>query len=254
MRSITFLGTGTSQGVPMIGCDCEVCSSTDKRNNRLRSSVLIEYGGYVIVIDAGMDFRYQMLRENVRSIDAILLTHEHKDHIGGVDDIRAFNYLLGRAVDIYAEQRVLDVVKKDYDYAFADNRYSGVPRMVTHPIDISPFNIGELEVIPIRGMHHKLPVLGYRVGDICYITDINHIEQSEIDKIKGVDVLVVNALQKENHISHFTLAQALDLIEKVAPQRAYLTHISHLMGLHEEVELELPEGVFLAYDKLKIIL
>ncbi len=254
MRSITFLGTGTSQGVPMIGCDCAVCSSADARDARLRSSVLIEYDGSVIVIDAGMDFRYQMLRERVRNLDAILLTHEHKDHIGGVDDIRAFNYFLKREVDIYAEQRVIDVVKKDFDYAFSPNRYLGVPLMVTHPIDATPFKIGELEVVPIRGLHHYLPVLGYKIGDICYITDVNYLDDSELEKIKGVDILVINALRREKHISHFTLAEALDIIAKVAPKRAYITHISHQMGLYEQVEKELPHGVHLAYDRLKITL
>lgn len=253
MSSVTFLGTGTSQGVPMIGCDCEVCSSRDARDNRLRSSVLICEKGVDFLIDASIDFRYQMLRERVKNIDAILFTHGHKDHTGGLDDVRAFNYFPKKGMDVYAEKNVVEVLKKDYDYAFRENPYPGVPDIKMHTISDQPFEVDGVEVVPIRGMHYKLPVLGFRIGNICYITDMNHIEDSEIEKFRGVDVLVINALRKEEHISHFNLAGALDVVRRAVPGRAYLTHVSHQLGLYEQVSKELPDNVYLAYDRLKII-
>ncbi len=251
---LTFLGTGTSQGVPIIGCHCPVCDSTDPHDKRLRSSVLIEQNGVRLVIDSGPDFRYQMLREGIDRIDAILYTHGHMDHVGGMDDVRAFNYVMGRAIDLYCEPRVERTLRRIFDYAFAEQRYPGVPEVVLHPIasDELPFTVHGVEVMPIRGMHYKLPVLGYRVGNIAYLTDMNAIEERELEKIRGVEVLVINALRRDPHLSHFTLDQALDIIAKTRPKRAYLTHISHQMGLYEDLCRVLPEGVFSAYDGLKI--
>lgn len=251
---LTFLGTGTSQGVPIIGCHCPVCDSTDPHDKRLRSSVLIEQNGVRLVIDSGPDFRYQMLREGIDRIDAILYTHGHMDHVGGMDDVRAFNYVMGTAIDLYCEPRVERTLRRIFDYAFAEQRYPGVPEVVLHSIvsDQQPFMVHGVEVMPIRGMHYKLPVLGYRVGNVAYLTDMNAIEESEMDKFRGVEVLVINALRREPHLSHFTLSQALDIIARTHPKRAYLTHISHQMGLYEELSRVLPEGVYSAYDGLKI--
>ncbi len=252
MTKLTFLGTGTSQGVPVIGCGCWVCSSKDLRDKRLRSSVMITRGTTSIVIDSGPDFRQQMLREAVRHIDGILLTHEHKDHVGGLDDVRAFNYISGQAVELYAEPNVQQIVKKDFDYAFTEQKYPGVPEISLNTIDTTPFRVKDIEVIPVRGMHYKLPILGFRIGGIAYLTDFNSIAEEEIAKIKGVDILIVNALRRESHISHFTLDQALHLSWQVGAGRTYLTHLSHQMGRHSQVERELPENTFLAYDGLVV--
>lgn len=251
---LTFLGTGTSQGVPIIGCNCKVCTSADPHDKRLRSSVLVEQNGVRIVIDTGPDFRYQMLRERITKIDAILYTHEHMDHVGGMDDVRAFNYVMRRPVDIYCEPRVERTLRRIFDYAFMEHKYPGVPEVVLHPILSSEkaFDVHGVRVVPVRGRHFELPVLGYRIGNICYLTDMNAIESAEIDKFRGVDVLVINALRREKHISHFTLDEALAVIEAAGPKRAYLTHISHQLGLYEELSRELPKNVFPAYDGLKI--
>lgn len=250
---ITFLGTGTSQGVPVIACPCAVCASRDPHDKRLRTSALVRQGDTTVVIDAGPDFRTQMLREDVKRIDGLLLTHEHKDHTGGIDDVRAFNLAMQGPVDIYAEARVQQTIRKDFDYAFGDRKYPGAPDI--NLIDINEhtaFRVGSLDVVPIRGLHYRLPVLGFRIGNLAYLTDFNHIEDSEIEKIRDVDVLVVNALRHEPHLSHFTLDQALQLRRKVMPGSTYLTHISHQLGLAAEVGPELPQDTFLAYDGLTV--
>lgn len=255
MTELTFLGTGTSQGVPMIGCRCGVCASSDRRDHRLRSSVLVTAeNGARIVIDTGPDFRYQMLRAGVAGIEAILYTHGHMDHVGGMDDVRGFNYVMGRAVDVWCESRVEETLRRVFDYAFAEPKYPGVPEVVLHPIlsTEEAFDVHGVRVMPVRGMHYRLPVLGYRIGNICYLTDMNAIEPAEIEKFRGVDVLVINALRRESHLSHFTLDEALAVIEAAKPGRAYLTHVSHQLGLYEQVSRELPEGVFLAYDGLTV--
>lgn len=253
MTKLTFLGTGTSQGVPMISCGCWVCSSDDSRDKRLRSSVMVERDDTRLVIDAGPDFRQQMLRENVMRIDAILLTHEHKDHIGGLDDVRAFNYTQQSEIDIYATERVQQTVRKDFDYAFSEHKYPGVPEMNLRSIEPGvTFSVGSLEVIPILGQHYMMPVLGFRIGNIAYLTDFNHIEPQEIEKIKGVEILVVNALRREHHISHYTLDQALHLRYLVSPTYTYFTHMSHQIGRHAQIERELPENTHFAYDGLVV--
>ncbi len=249
--NIEFLGTGTSQGVPVVACDCEVCASENPKDKRLRSSLLIEVNGLKLVIDAGPDFRQQMLRTKLRQLNAILLTHEHVDHLFGLDDIRSFNWVQKHPTDIYAEARVQEAIKRVFNYVFARYKYPGIPQMNLHQVENKPFCIHDLEVIPIRGLHYKLPVFGYRIGNMAYITDVNFIDEPEKEKLQGLDVLIVNALRKEKHISHYNLEEALQLIEEVKPQTAYLTHISHLMGFHDEVSKELPENVFMAYDGLK---
>lgn len=251
MTKLIFLGTGTSQGVPVISCRCGVCLSPDVRDKRLRSSVLVETADATILIDAGPDFRQQMLREDVRKLDAILLTHEHKDHISGLDDVRAFNYTSGEPVELYAEERVQRRVKQDFDYAFSEHPYPGVPEINLHAVvPDTPFRIRHTEVVPVRGFHYKLPVFGFRIGRLAYLTDMNRIEPEEIAKIKGVDTLVINALRKERHLSHFTLGEAIGISRLVEPRITYLTHVSHQMGRYAAEERALPEGVHFAYDGL----
>jgi phosphoribosyl 1,2-cyclic phosphate phosphodiesterase len=249
---IVFLGTGTSQGVPVIACPCDVCASTDPRDQRLRCSALIQVDGKNIVIDSGPDFRQQMLRANVNRLDAILFTHGHKDHTAGLDDVRAYNYVMQRSMDIYAEKRVQKGLHREFAYIFAKDKYPGIPELNLHTIDQTPFTIGNVQVIPIRAMHLKLPVLGFRIGRMAYLTDANSISKKEKEKLRGLDCFVVNGLRKEPHISHFSLSEALQLIEDVKPERAYITHISHQMGFHQQVQSELPPNVFLAYDGLEI--
>lgn len=253
---LTFLGTGTSQGVPVIGCRCEVCRSNDRRDQRLRTSAMVEVDGVRIIIDAGPDFRQQMLREGVRHIDAILLTHGHTDHVAGLDDVRAFNFVdypeIHR-VDIFAAPYTSQTVLKVFDYAFAQNKYRGVPEIDLHTISLQhPFRVGDVEIIPISGKHSRFEVTGYRIGKLAYLTDFKEISNEEIAKLKGVEVLVVNALRFEPHDSHFCVSDALNLIEKVAPQSAYLTHMSHEIGLYNQASSRLPEGVQFAYDGLKV--
>ena len=254
MIKITFLGTGTSQGVPVIACNCMVCLSEDARDNRLRSSILIQTDTTSVVIDTGPDFRQQMLREKVDSLDAVVFTHEHKDHVAGMDDVRAFNYKQRKVMDVYANSRVQQALRREYPYVFADLKYPGVPQVKLHTIDSNnTFQICDIKLQPIKVMHHKLSVLGFRINDFVYITDANFISSKEKEKIKGCNILVINSLRKTKHISHFTLEEAISLSQEVGAKQTYLTHISHLMGLHESVSKELPEGVKIAYDGLKVL-
>lgn len=250
--TVTFLGTGTSQGVPVIACGCEVCISADLRDNRLRSAIMIEAEDKTIVIDSGPDFRYQMLRERVKKLDAIVFTHEHKDHIAGMDDIRAFNYFQNSPVDIYANERVQAALKREFAYVFAEFKYPGIPQVNLHTIDIDPFDIGSIHLIPVEVMHYKLPVLGFRVNDFTYITDAKTVAESEVEKIKGTKMLVINALQTQSHISHFTLDEALLFAQEVGAEKTYLTHISHRLGRYQDIAPQLPDGIELAYDGLKL--
>ena len=250
---ITFLGTGTSQGVPVIACECSTCISTDVKDKRLRASLLVETASNTFVIDAGPDFRQQMLNACVKKLDAILLTHEHKDHIAGMDDLRAFNYKSQAAIDIYAEERVQGAVRKEYAYVFSENHYPGVPKMELHNIDNYNVNINCDIIIPLRIFHYRLPILGFRIGDMAYITDANYIPEETKEKLIGVRYLIVNALRKEKHISHFSLGEALNLIQEVSPRMAYITHIGHQMGKHEAVNRELPLNVTLAWDGLEVV-
>lgn len=252
MRQVTFLGTGTSQGVPVIACHCEVCKSMHPRDKRLRSSILIKQDGKTVVIDTGPDFRQQMLRENVGQLDAVLFTHEHKDHLAGLDDVRAFNFMTKGAMDIFATTRVQEALKKEFHYAFSEEKYPGTPELILHTIENKKFVAAGMEIEPIEVLHYKMPVFGFRFQDFTYITDAKSITVKEKEKIKGSRILVLNALRKSEHISHFNLEQALELIAELKPEKAYLTHISHLLGKHEEVELSLPDHVSLAYDGLKI--
>lgn len=249
---VTVLGTGTSQGVPVIACSCEVCRSTDSKDKRLRVSVMVEVDGVNLVIDTGPDFRQQMLRANTQFLDAVLFTHEHKDHTAGLDDIRAFNFKQGRDMEVYAHPRVQEALKLEFSYIFAKNKYPGIPQV--HLDDISKeasFMVeNKVEVTPIEVMHYMLPVLGFRIKDFTYITDAKTISSEEKQKIKGTKVLIVNALRQEEHISHFNLEEALEFINEIGPEAAYLTHISHLFGRHDEIEKLLPENVHVAYDGL----
>lgn len=269
MGKITFLGTGTSQGVPMIGCGCHVCKSKDSKDNRLRTAALVEHGGFKILIDCGPDFRQQMLRENITDLDAILLTHQHKDHTGGLDDIRAFNYFRHGAFPIYAEERVQASLKMEYAYAFATHKYPGVPEYELKTIGETPFYITKdngvmrLQVTPIRLMHHKLPILGFRIGGLVYLTDANFIPESEFEKMKGAEVLVINTIRYEKHISHFSLEEALEAAARIGAKQTFLTHLSHQIGTHRELcqalekmrkagNIPMPESVCPAYDGLAV--
>lgn len=249
---VTFLGTGTSQGVPVIACSCAVCQSNDSRDKRLRTSIHIQHGGSSFVIDSGPDFRQQMLRAKIKNLTALIFTHEHKDHVAGMDDIRAFNYVLQKKIDIYATLRVQEALVREFPYVFHDFKYPGVPEVNMITIDEHPFIIEGLEFIPIEVLHYKLPVNAYRFGDFTYITDANFISEKEKEKIKGSRILVINALRREKHVSHFNLQEALELIKELQPEKAYLTHISHQLGKHSDVEQELPPNVFLAYDGFEI--
>jgi phosphoribosyl 1,2-cyclic phosphate phosphodiesterase len=249
---VTFLGTGTSQGVPVIACNCPVCLSDDERDKRLRASVFVEAEGTNLVIDTGPDFRQQMLRINAHKVDAVLFTHEHRDHIAGLDDIRAFNFVQQQPMDVFAEERVFRALNYEFPYIFAEKKYPGVPQVNVNLITSFPFNINGLDIHPIRVMHYRLPVLGFRIGQFAYITDANYISEEEIEKLFGVKYLVINGLRKEKHISHFSLGQALALIAQLSPRRAYITHISHQMGLHSDIQKELPHNVVLAWDGLEI--
>lgn len=249
---ITFLGTGTSQGVPVIACECEVCTSNNSKDQRLRSSVMIETEGKTFVIDAGPDFRTQMLRAKVKHLDAVILTHAHKDHIAGLDDVRAFNFIQKKAIDVYSREDVQTAIKNEFSYAFAVYKYPGVPEINLKTVENKEFEINQIKIIPIEVKHMELKIFGYRIGNFTYITDCNYISDEEFEKIKGTEILVINALRRKKHVSHFTLDEAIDVIKKIQPKKAYLTHISHMMGLHEEVENELPSNIHLAYDGLTI--
>lgn len=249
---VTFLGTGTSQGIPVIGSTHPVCLSDDPRDKRLRVSVLVEWDDYAYVVDCGPDFRQQMLNVKCTKIDGVVFTHEHADHTAGLDDIRPFYFRQGD-IPIYAHRRVLNQLKMRFAYIFETvNKYGGAPGVIPIRIENKPFQLGDLQVVPINGMHHKLQVFGFRFGDFAYLTDMKTVKDSEIKKLKGVKILVVNALKEDDNIAHFTLEEALAFIDKVKPDRAYLTHISHFLGFHEEVEKKLPENVFLAYDNLEL--
>ena len=250
---VTFLGTGTSQGVPVIGCTCEVCRSLDFRDKRLRTSILLEAGGQSIVIDTGPDFRQQMLRAQVMRVDAVIFTHAHRDHTAGLDDIRAYNYIQQADIPVYGSEQVLDQLKIEYAYAFVGNPYPGIPRLSLHAIeDEEPFHVNGLSFRPLPVMHLQLPVMGFRINNFSYITDAKYIPPETIEKLKGTEVLVLNALQREQHISHFNLSEALDMVGTIQPRKTYFTHISHKMGLHADVATELPEHVSLAYDGLEL--
>jgi phosphoribosyl 1,2-cyclic phosphate phosphodiesterase len=250
--SIEFLGTGTSQGVPVIACDCHVCISSDERDNRTRTAALVRVGDRNLLLDAGPDLRQQMLRCGVRRLDGVLLTHEHMDHIAGIDELRSFNFHQREAMDLYANAATLASVRRIFHYAFSEVRYPGVPELRLHEIANEPFMVAGVDVVPVEVLHHKLPVLGFRIGGLGYITDAKTIAPSELDKLRGVDVLILNALRKKEHLSHLNLQGALELVREIGPRQAFFTHISHLLGRHEEVMQELPPGVELAWDGLKV--
>lgn len=250
--TITFLGTGTSQGVPVIACECPICTSTDRRDKRLRTSILVEDGFTSVVIDSGPDFRYQMLREGVKHLDAILFTHEHKDHIAGLDDVRAFNFKQQTDMPVYAVPRVQEAIKREFAYIFSGVAYPGIPKVVLHNIDLSPFTIGTILFTPVEVMHHLLPVLGFRIKDFTYITDAKTITEREKAKIKGSKILVLNALRREKHLSHFTLEEAVAMAEELGAETTYFTHLSHQLGTQAELEAELPPHIRIAYDGMKL--
>lgn len=250
--TITFLGTGTSSGVPMIGCDCDVCRSADPKDNRLRSSILVSSLTTTLVVDTGPDFRYQMLREKVKKLDAVIFTHPHKDHLAGLDDIRAFNFFSKKPIHIYADSWTEEAVRRDFYYAFTDTKYPGIPELTMNTIAMESFTVGDIPVIPVQVWHMRMPVLGFRFGPFTYITDANRIDEQEKEKIRGSRVLVLNALRKQKHISHFTLEEAIEQANELKVPEAYFTHISHQLGLHAEIEAELPEHIHLAYDGLRL--
>jgi phosphoribosyl 1,2-cyclic phosphate phosphodiesterase len=252
--TITLLGTGTSQGVPVVACECQVCLSHHQKDKRLRTSVLIETSNTNIVIDAGPDFRQQMLRENVKQLDALLITHDHKDHIGGIDDIRAFNWVLQKPMEIFASENSIATIRKDFSYAFEEIKYPGVPQINLHIVNNKAFQINEESIIPIYAMHGNLPVLGFRIRDFSYLTDASSINPEEFNKMKGSKVIVINGLRIKKHHSHFNLEEAVQLLNELHPQRGFITHISHQLGFHDEVNKELPDGIELGYDGLKILL
>lgn len=250
---VTFLGTGTSMGVPVIACDCVVCKSENPKDNRTRASILIQYKNKTIAIDCGPDFRTQMLRENIEDLDAILFTHEHRDHIAGIDDVRSFNYVLNKSIELFGHERVLDSIRTEFPYIFSNNtRYFGSPQVNMNTITDEPFEIMGINFTPIKAMHHELPIFGYRIGDFTYITDASEISDTEIEKIKGTKILIVNALRNSRHCSHFSLEEAIEIVNKIKPEQAYFTHMSHFIGLHESVNNKLSPNMQLAWDGLKI--
>lgn len=250
--TVTFLGTGTSQGIPLIGCDCEVCTSPDPRDSRLRSSIWVDAPEGSIVIDTGPDFRYQMLRAGVKKLDAVVFTHGHKDHTAGLDDVRAYNYIQNRAMDVHATDETWRVLRREFAYIFENSSYPGVPQLRVHTFENKTFEVAGVRFLPIRTLHHKLEVFGFRIGDFTYITDANFIAPQELEKARGSRVLVLNALRHQQHISHFTLAEAIAIAQEVDAEATYFTHISHQLGRHAEVTGMLPAGVHLAYDGLHL--
>lgn len=249
---ITVLGSGTSQGVPVIACPCDVCASNDPHDRRLRSSVLIETAVTTLVIDAGPDFRQQMLRANVKKLDAILITHTHKDHIAGLDDVRSFNYLTGKPVIVYARPSDQEEIKQEFRYAFTDNPYPGVPEFDLRDLTTAPFHVGDISIQPLELKHMKLSVFGFRIGDFSYLTDVNFIPKESMDLLRGTQVLIIDALRKKQHPSHFNLGQAIEVSKQLNVPQTYFTHISHLMGKHATIEKELPKNMNLAWDGLEI--
>jgi phosphoribosyl 1,2-cyclic phosphate phosphodiesterase len=250
--TITFLGTGTSSGVPMIACGCEVCTSTNKKDKRLRSSILVQSKTTTLVVDTTPDFRYQMLRANVKKLDAVIFTHPHKDHIAGLDDIRAFNFFSHKPMDIFANSLTEEALRREFVYVFSENKYPGLPKINLNTIATEPFMVGDIPVTPIIVYHLKMPVLGFRFGKFTYITDASRIEESEKQKIIGSEILVVNALRNETHVSHFTLNEAVALVDELKIPSAYFTHMSHQIGKHEDVNKKLPEHTQLAFDGLEL--
>ncbi|HEY6064474.1 MAG TPA: MBL fold metallo-hydrolase [Chitinophagaceae bacterium] len=249
---ITFLGSGTSGGVPMIGCDCEVCSSTDKKDKRLRSSILVRSARTTLVVDTGPDFRYQMLRQKVKHLDAVVFTHPHKDHLAGLDDVKAFNFHAKKPMNLYADSLTEEALRRDFYYAFTDTKYPGIPELNLNTITLDPFVVGDIPIVPILVWHLKMPVMGFRFGRFTYITDANKIDEGEKEKIRGSEIVVLNALRKQKHISHFTLEEAIEVVQDLEVPGAYFTHISHQLGLHQQIEAELPDGIHLAYDGLEL--
>lgn len=249
---VTFLGTGTSQGVPVIGCTCEVCTSLDYRDKRLRTSVSVSIKDKTFIIDTGPDFRQQMLRERIARIDAVLFTHAHRDHTAGLDDVRAYNFMQQMDMPVYGMRDVLDQLKVEFAYAFAPVYYPGIPRLDLKEVTAEKFQVNGIEITPLPVMHLRLPIIGFRIGDFSYITDANAIPDSTMEKLKGTKTLILNALQREAHISHFNLEEAIKMVEKIGPERTYFTHISHKLGTHRDVSEELPEHISLAYDGLQL--
>ena len=247
---ITFLGSGTSSGVPLIGCDCTVCTSTDKKDNRLRSSIMVQSAKTTLVVDTGPDFRYQMLRQRVKHLDAVVFTHPHKDHLAGLDDIKAFNYFSKKPMNVFADSLTEEALRRDFYYAFADTKYPGIPELNLNTINTDPFVVGDIPITPVLVWHLKMPVLGFRFGKFTYITDANKIDDEQKEKIRGSEVIVLNALRKQSHVSHFTLGEAIDIVQELKVPKAYFTHISHQLGRHAEIDSELPEGMHLAFDGL----
>lgn len=250
--TITFLGTGTSTGVPMIACDCKVCTSTDKKDKRLRSSILVQSDTTTFIVDTTPDFRYQALRIGLKKLDAVLYTHPHKDHVAGLDDVKAFNYFSGKAMQVYANSITEEALMREFAYIFADKKYPGIPEINLNTIDATPFMIGDIPVTPILVWHLKMPVYGFRFGRFTYITDANRIEEAEKEKIKGSETMVVNALRHKQHLSHYSLDEAVALVQELKVPNAYLTHISHQLGLYSEIDSGLPKGIHLAWDGLQL--